>query len=333
MIKSVMRTWNKLEQMVTCFVRKYLMFAVLGMISSCAFVNMALHAGAGLHYYCQEECLKKALTGPLLPLDKDIILHIRKYWIDPPAPRGSYKSDFPLENPPWASMGNWVDSPSLHLPNTRDPRNLRREILPHTANFKRGTFVEIGASDGEFKSVSLYAEQKLGFKGLLIEPNPGEYQELRAKKRSAYTVNACASIYPGHVKNDLWIRNTPVNLPYLLYRLQKSSNRLVKYVSQEDSGLGRTTPVQCFNVGALTIAALKTTTIDLLAISTHGGELEILDAIPKAIKINLLVLVTPIATQDDMDLVKALTEARDLKPIFLKYNMNIFITADRVAKA
>ncbi|XP_042243190.1 uncharacterized protein LOC121880157 isoform X2 [Homarus americanus] len=315
-----MRTWNKLEQMVTCFVRKYLMFAVLGMISSCAFVNMALHAGAGLHYYCQEECLKKALTGPLLPLDKDIILHIRKYWIDPPAPRGSYKSDFPLENPPWASMGNWGEAYNL----------INDYLKPYG---KRGTFVEIGASDGEFKSVSLYAEQKLGFKGLLIEPNPGEYQELRAKKRSAYTVNACASIYPGHVKNDLWIRNTPVNLPYLLYRLQKSSNRLVKYVSQEDSGLGRTTPVQCFNVGALTIAALKTTTIDLLAISTHGGELEILDAIPKAIKINLLVLVTPIATQDDMDLVKALTEARDLKPIFLKYNMNIFITADRVAKA
>ena len=56
-----------------------------------------------------------------------------------------------------------------------------------------GTFIEIGAFDGEFMSLTLWLEQKRGFKGLLLEPNPRDYKLLLNKRRSSYSINACAS--------------------------------------------------------------------------------------------------------------------------------------------
>lgn len=63
---------------------------------------------------------------------------------------------------------------------------------------KPGTFMEIGASDGEFRSLTLYVEQRLGFRGVLVEPHPELYRRLRAVGRSAYSINACATPDLGH---------------------------------------------------------------------------------------------------------------------------------------
>ena len=52
--------------------------------------------------------------------------------------------------------------------------------------------MEVGAQDGEFMSLTLHLEKK-DFDGLLIEPNPVDYQKLLAKKRTARSINACAS--------------------------------------------------------------------------------------------------------------------------------------------
>lgn len=58
--------------------------------------------------------------------------------------------------------------------------------------------MEVGAGDGEFRSLTLYLEQKLGFRGLLVEPDPRLYPELRAKQRAASSVHACANPDAGH---------------------------------------------------------------------------------------------------------------------------------------
>ena len=57
-----------------------------------------------------------------------------------------------------------------------------------------GRFVEVGAQDGEFMSLTAHLEA-LHFEGLLIEPNPYDYAKLRARRRHAMTINACASPY------------------------------------------------------------------------------------------------------------------------------------------
>ncbi len=43
---------------------------------------------------------------------------------------------------------------------------------------KTGFFIEAGAYDGELFSNSLFYELKLGWKGLLVEPNPDPLAEL-----------------------------------------------------------------------------------------------------------------------------------------------------------
>lgn len=50
------------------------------------------------------------LAAPLASLDRDAVLYIRDYWLDPPAPRGTYQKTFPLDQPPWASMGSWGEA-------------------------------------------------------------------------------------------------------------------------------------------------------------------------------------------------------------------------------
>ena len=42
-----------------------------------------------------------------------------------------------------------------------------------------GVFLEAGGHDGEFESNSLYLEACVGFRGILIEPNPLSFGQLR----------------------------------------------------------------------------------------------------------------------------------------------------------
>ncbi len=46
---------------------------------------------------------------------------------------------------------------------------------------KTGFYIEAGAYDGEVFSNSLYYELKLGWKGLLVEPNPDPLADLVKK--------------------------------------------------------------------------------------------------------------------------------------------------------
>ncbi|RXG53409.1 hypothetical protein Avbf_10361, partial [Armadillidium vulgare] len=59
---------------------------------------------------------------------------------------------------------------------------------------KNGTFIEAGAFDGETFSNTLNLEKEFGWSGLLIEPNPLEYELLARKNRKAYLANCCLSL-------------------------------------------------------------------------------------------------------------------------------------------
>ncbi|XP_047493582.1 uncharacterized protein LOC125042159 [Penaeus chinensis] len=179
----VMSTVFQMEQMMSWVVRKYVKFLVLGALSSCALVNVALHAGAGMQYYCQEDCMIKLLETPLKSMDFDAIKHIRKHWVDEGSTPGTYVPSFPIETPPWSNMGNWGEAYKF----------INNYFKPYKTP---GTFMEIGAQDGEFMSLTLYVEKELGFRGVLVEPNPNDYGKLRARGRTAKSINACAT--PGH---------------------------------------------------------------------------------------------------------------------------------------
>lgn len=59
-----------------------------------------------------------------------------------------------------------------------------------------GTFVDIGAHDGESSSNSLFLEKHRKWSGLCIEPGPDEYKKLE-ENRTSINVNCCVSDYDG----------------------------------------------------------------------------------------------------------------------------------------
>jgi hypothetical protein len=65
---------------------------------------------------------------------------------------------------------------------------------------RNGTFVEVGAYDGEFFSNTLIMEVEYGWTGVLIESVPQYYKNLLTKNRRACIVNACVSDKPWHKK-------------------------------------------------------------------------------------------------------------------------------------
>ena len=60
-------------------------------------------------------------------------------------------------------------------------------------NQKKGFFIEAGAYDGEMFSNTLYLERRLGWTGLLVEPNPDAFSELVLKNRRAHLFGHCLS--------------------------------------------------------------------------------------------------------------------------------------------
>jgi hypothetical protein len=65
---------------------------------------------------------------------------------------------------------------------------------------KNGTYLEAGANDGEFYSVSLYLEVMKGWNGILVEAVPSLYTNLLIKNRRAYSLEGCIGIHDSYYK-------------------------------------------------------------------------------------------------------------------------------------
>lgn len=62
-----------------------------------------------------------------------------------------------------------------------------------------GHFVELGASDGQAMSTTLFLEAQMGWTGLLIEPDPVKFARLRVSRPRSATVNAAVGAEEGEV--------------------------------------------------------------------------------------------------------------------------------------
>ncbi|KAB7498053.1 hypothetical protein Anas_01872, partial [Armadillidium nasatum] len=131
-------------------------------------------------------------------------------------------------------------------------------------------------------------------------------------------------------KDILWLRDIPENLPPLLKRVQEGSNRLIQYVTSEDRELGSEYEVQCFNVAAMAKATFNSLVIDLVTISTHGGEIDILYSLPLALHIRMLLVIVPLATPSEYQDIKDLTAKRGLVEAHKSGNIHIYVPKEEV---
>jgi FkbM family methyltransferase len=85
----------------------------------------------------------------------------------------------------------------LGSPDKRSYSQWGQDLLlqPILSKLGKGFFVEAGALDGESDSNSLFYE-KLGWTGLLVEPNPENTKKILGKHRKAYFFQGCLSPTP-----------------------------------------------------------------------------------------------------------------------------------------
>jgi len=63
----------------------------------------------------------------------------------------------------------------------------------------RGTFLEMGAHDGEFESNSIFLEACWRWRAILLEPNPSSFAMVRRGRPGALAVRAAVCREPGQV--------------------------------------------------------------------------------------------------------------------------------------
>lgn len=160
------------------------------------------------------------------------------------------------------------------IPPSMEPYNLKvgddpsqgqsqaiREVI---GDMRDGFFIECGALDGETRSNTLVFEKTLGWKGLIIEGDPKNYEMVLQKHRKAWSSGTCLSTkpYPGVV----------------LFRQQFNVGKISPLDPSAGQRAGHA-EVQCLPIYSLMLA-LNVTTVDYFSLDVEGVELEVLQTIP-----------------------------------------------------
>ncbi|XP_068207814.1 uncharacterized protein [Palaemon carinicauda] len=203
----------------------------------------------------KQVCLAKFLEGPPAFNNEAMTNYLKKNFFTPPAGR-----DYNLEGfaPAEDSFGEVV-----------------RYIKDHFQNKRNGIFIDIGAGDGEYNSISLELERSLGWTGLLIEPNEDLYRRLLKKGRKSISAKACVSpySYPAKLKFSYPVKEMSSELQTVKALGQTKLDQLSK---KEASTEYKIFESQCIPLENLIYAADIRSSIDVLILDMAGTDLDIL---------------------------------------------------------
>jgi FkbM family methyltransferase len=145
-----------------------------------------------------------------------------------------------------------------------------------------GTFVELGANDGQFLSNTLFFEKNLNWHGLCVEPHPEVYAKLLKNRVKSKCLNFAVGI-----KDDIMMfkkiiesknsscKELPSCWSGLLNNYSEShSNRVDEWIKKFDAKY-ELIPVSVKNINDI-LSELGSTEIDFLSMDIEGYELELL---------------------------------------------------------
>lgn len=134
-----------------------------------------------------------------------------------------------------------------------------------------GMLVDVGAADGVFYSNSRHLIEEYGWKGILIEPEPEQYQELRrlyAGSLRVIPINAAASLKEGVV--SLWPAGMgSTTVPSWKARIEKDF---------PECKFGKPIDVRSAPLSMLLYEANCPDLINFLSIDCEGMDLEVLQS-------------------------------------------------------
>lgn len=136
-------------------------------------------------------------------------------------------------------------------------------------NKRKGFFVEAGAYNDGRTSKTEWLEEKLGWQGLLIQPDPRHYFSLRRHNRKhSQAIHGCLSPSPYPKEVSLHPENEGIKM-----------NSIHSSLLDMDDSDWFNTRVKCFPLYSLLLAT-NITNIDYLILETGGSELLVLETVP-----------------------------------------------------
>jgi FkbM family methyltransferase len=181
-------------------------------------------------------------------------------------------------------------------------RYLAEQMFPGRTD---GFFVDIGAHDGVTFSNSLHFE-RLGWKGICIEPNPEVFKQLR-ERRSCECLNTCVSEVSGEVEFNMVVAVAEGDFTNMLSGIhnkydKRHMRRFEREVAETGGRLERVkVPSRRFNE-----CVPAGTRIDFVSIDTEGAELAVLQSIDfDAVDIQCFVIENNYGDASILDFMKA----------------------------
>jgi len=144
---------------------------------------------------------------------------------------------------------------------------------------QNGTFVDIGAHDGETFSNSYFFEKERDWEGVCIEPIPVIFEKLN-QTRNCIKINGCISDKVGTEK-FLRVKGELVDTEMLSGLVEDYDSRHLERIDREIAAYGGSKEeieVTCYNINKI-LTDNQITHVDFFTIDTEGNELKILQTI------------------------------------------------------
>ena len=191
---------------------------------------------------------------------------------------------------------------------------------------KPGFYIEAGAAGGELYSNTLYFEMKYNWTGLLVEPSPIWWKELKSKNRNAWILPHCLSTEKKvHLIDFYSFSEDFVDFAFMS-RTDMDHDFYENFKANHPNALNKL-KVQCFPLQAV-LKAIDLAKVQYFSLDIEGAEYDVL----KTIDFNVVDFsVFSIEIEDDNDNVMRLNSGsnEDLHK-YLKQNGYDYI--DRVGR-
>ncbi|GLI67031.1 hypothetical protein VaNZ11_011209 [Volvox africanus] len=161
-----------------------------------------------------------------------------------------------------------------------------RVFQNYLCGLQNGTFLELGALDGERFSNTYMFEYKLGWRGVLIEGNPRSFESLWKKRPNAVTIHSavCSEYQIVHYT----MKDQPAVdgiLEFMTDSFKESWHKNWQSYTEDEAP-----PVPCYPFSSL-ISLAGVRHVDVMFLDVEGGELSVLQSVPFGnFKVDVMVI-------------------------------------------